>query len=139
MPWKLLSVIILLLTLTIFVGCQKTDLPILTKVRGEVLYQGEPLESAVIVFHPENGRAAEGKIIGGQITEVTTFSPNDGAPVGDLKVTIVSLEEPGEDVMAPRKSLIPKKYGSLKDSELSAELAPGIENVVSFELEGEPE
>lgn len=129
-----------LLTLTCsLAGCQKSDHPVLAKVRGEVMYQGEPLEQGLIVFHPATGRSAEGKISFGQITDVTTFEPNDGAPVGELKVTIVSLEEPGEDVMAPRKSLIPKKYGSLQSTELTAELQPGIENEVLFELEGPPE
>jgi hypothetical protein len=117
-------------------GCQTSDRAELTKVRGEVKYQGKPVAQGIVVFYPEAGRSAQGKIVDGQITEVTTFEPNDGAPAESMKVTVVSLEPAGADPMAPRKSLVPSKYSSVESTDLSVDLLPGTENDVLFELDG---
>jgi hypothetical protein len=129
----IVSVCLLLGGLT---GCQKSDRAELTKVRGEVKYQGKPVAQGIVVFYPETGRSAQGKIVDGQITEVTTFEPNDGAPAESMKVTVVSLEPAGADPMAPRKSLVPSKYSSVETTDLSVDLLPGTENDVLFELDG---
>ena len=40
-------------------------------VTGTVTYKGEPLKQGTITFVPENGRPGNGKIVDGQIVEVT--------------------------------------------------------------------
>jgi hypothetical protein len=84
------------------------------------------------VFHPEKGRPAQGKIVNGEITQVTTLVAGDGATPGMNKVTITAMEKP--DDMYNDKSLIPQKYGDLKKSELTWDLKPG-KNEVKFDIE----
>ncbi len=109
------------------------DRPELAAVSGTVTFKGQPLEQGSIIFLSDNNRPALGKIANGQITEVTTFEPGDGAPVGPSKVIIASMENPSADMYAPSKSLLPAKYGKPEESGLSVDLKPG-QNEVKFEL-----
>jgi hypothetical protein len=112
-------------------GCSKG--PDLAQVTGAVTYKGQPLKEGTITFVPSDGRAATGKIVDGKITEVTSFEPGDGVPIGSHKVVIQSIPS-AEDMYAPAKSAIPEKYSSLTNSGLSAEIKPG-ENTVNFDLQ----
>lgn len=109
--------------------------PRLGKLSGTVKYKGKPLTEGDIVFYPEEGRSAAGKVVDGEITDVTTYEPNDGAPVGKLKVVITAYDGPGTDMYAPRKLVIPDKYASLQTTDLSAEVSSNeADNEFSFEL-----
>jgi hypothetical protein len=101
-------------------------------VTGKVTFNNQPLVSGTITFLPANGRPAHGKIKDGEILDVTTYRPNDGAVLGSHKVLIQSVHNP-DDMYAPRKSLIAEKYGDLKLSDLTAEIKPGS-NEVKFNV-----
>lgn len=104
----------------------------LTPVTGTVHYKGQPLKEGSITFLPEKGRPATGKIVDGQIVEVTTNQANDGVPAGKHKVTITSIEG-GKDMYAPTKSRIPEKYAVAEQSGLTADIGPG-KNELKFDL-----
>ena len=85
-----------------------------------------------IVFHPEKGRPASGKIRDGKIVDVTTTTPNDGAPVGPVRVAIQSITN-ADKMDAPHNSLIPEIYGDPGKSGLTADIKAD-KNDLKFEL-----
>jgi hypothetical protein len=105
----------------------------LAVVTGAVEYNGKPLEHGTIVFYPDEGRSATGIIEDGEITEVTTYEPGDGVPLGHVKVVVTSVDRPDADMYTPTKSLIPTKYTQLQTTPLEAEIERGA-NTVEFKL-----
>jgi hypothetical protein len=119
-------------------------------VKGTVTLDGKPLAKGSITFETTDARPATGTIVAGEIVEVTTYDPGDGAPVGQHKVAIAATEDaasavvanPGEakqsatDYMAG-KSLIPAMYNDPSASGLTAEIKPG-QNTVEFKLVSKP-
>ncbi len=122
------------LMLLVVLGCGGSDKAKLAPVSGTVTYKDAPLKNGSITFLPESGRSAGGKIVDGQITEVTTYDIGDGSPIGTHKVIITSVESKGEGTQAVTKSLIPAKYGDRVKSGLTATIEAGKKNVVDFKL-----
>ncbi len=125
-------------------GC--SDRPSLGKVKGTVTLDGTPLPYGTVTFELAGHRPATGKIVDGTITEVTTYDPGDGAPVGSHRVAVTANAEPGPAVAAnpgdgkapagnymSGKSLIPAAYNDPSTSGLTAEIKGG-ENVVEIKL-----
>src|SRR5262245_44449132 len=118
-------------------------------VKGTVTYNGKPLAKGTILFEPTGQRSATGKIVDGEIVEVTTYKSGDGAVVGPHKVAIFSTEEPASgggnpgDASKPNpdymtgKSLIPAHYSDITTSGLTADIQSG-ENTVTFTLTSAP-
>ena len=127
---------VLCVILPVTCGCGGSGRPKLAPVTGVVNYNGEPLSEGMITFQPEEGRSASGKIVDGAITEVTTFDPKDGAPVGTHIVTVSAIPN-AEDMFADHTSLIPLKYADPKKSGLSATIEAGASNHVEIELTDE--
>ena len=93
-------------------------------------------------------RPASGKIVDGQITEVTTFDPNDGVPLGVAKIAVHAFAgegagagavaaHPGDiqpadmsDYMGVQASLIPPHYNDPASSGLTHEIQRGENNVI---------
>ena len=115
--------------LGLVVGCGG---PGVAPVEGTVTFKGEPLKEGTILFHPEKGRPAAGKIRDGKIVEVTTETLNDGVPVGRVRVAIQAITN-ADKMDGPHKSLIPEKYGEADKSELKAEITAG-KNDLKFDL-----
>jgi hypothetical protein len=119
--------------------------PEMAPVKGKVTLDGKPLAKGTIRFEAPGHRAATGKIEDGEIVEMTTYKPNDGAPVGSHKVAIWATADAapavvtnpgqgkvGENYMSG-KSLIPAKYNDPATSGLTADIPSGG-GTVSFEL-----
>lgn len=118
-------------------------------VSGTVTLDGKPLVSGTITFETTGSRPASGVIKEGEILNVMTYEPNDGAPVGTHQVSITATEiaksavvaNPGEttdfdpNYMGGGNSLILKKYNNPSTSGLTAEIQSGTENVLQFDLE----
>jgi len=110
-------------------GCNNNNASV-GSVSGTVSYDGQPLKSGEITFLPAQGRPGYGKVVDGQIQEVTTESAGDGAPVGTNRITITAREEstavaqPGQ-MAAPGRSLIPERYGDAEKSGLTADIKAG--------------
>src|SRR5262245_53617090 len=125
-------------------GC--SGRPTLAKVKGTVTLDGKPLPFGTVTFEAKGVRPATGKIVNGEIVEVTTYDPGDGAPVGEHRVAVTANAEPGPavvanpgDAKAPKgdymsgKSLIPSAYNDPGTSGLTAEIKKG-ENTVEVKL-----
>ena len=100
-------------------------------VKGTVTLDGVPLVSGVIGFVPNNGRPAYGKVVNGEIREVTSETANDGALVGNHRVTLQPT--PTGDMKVKPDSSIPQRYGDPATSDLTAEIKPGT-NELRFAL-----
>jgi hypothetical protein len=108
------------------------------------------LKSGKIRFEAPGVKPATGKIVNGEIVELTTFKDNDGVPVGSHKVAVWALEDaasavvanPGEGKIGANymggKSLIPDVYGNPATSGLTAEVKSSGDNTVAFELFANP-
>lgn len=126
-------------------GC--SDRPPMAKVRGTVTLDGKPLPFGVVTFEAAGLRSATAKVVNGELTEVTTFDPNDGVPVGSHRVAVTANAEPGSAVTAnpgdtkrpppadymSGKSLIPAAYNDPATSKLTADIKPG-DNLVELKL-----
>lgn len=123
----------------------------LAQVKGTVSYQGKPIENGTIVFEVSGYRSAYGQIANGQIVNVSTLEPNDGAPVGEARVainataatappaatdsTVTGGDAPGgPSGMTIPKNLLPAKYANPETSELTATIQSG-ENDLVFDLQ----
>ena len=112
-------------------------------------HNGVPIKKAVVVFHNPKGRAGTGYIENGIVTGVTTYSDNDGAPVGKMTITIHEQNEVngggyngvqrkssvGQHIVnrVPAKHTLPLRYCDPATSGLSVEVHTGS-NEVSFDL-----
>ena len=104
-----------------------------------VALDGKPLPFGTVTFEAKGLRSATGKVVNGEITEVTTYDPGDGAPVGNHRVVVTANAEPGAAIapnpggapQAPKgeymsgKSLIPSAYNNPDTSGLTAEIKSG--------------
>jgi len=125
------------------VGC--SDRPRMATVKGTVTLDGAPLVAGTVTFESPGLRPATAKIVRGELTEVSTFEPNDGAPVGSHSVAVAASEDAASAVVAdpgqatPKgsymvgKSIIPRAYNDPATSKLTVEVTPG-ENVVELKL-----
>src|SRR5205823_3254619 len=114
-------------------GCGSGRPPV-APVKGKVTLDGKPLAKGTITFEATGKRPATGKIIDGEIVEMTTYTTGDGAPVGSHKVAVWATEDaaanvaanPGEGKIGANymtgKSLIPAMYNDPNTSGLSAEV-----------------
>jgi hypothetical protein len=133
--------------LTNFSGCNRRTGPLRIAISGEVLLDGEPLESGRIQFTPvdeTNGPAAVTTVIDG----IYVFDPTNGPVVGKNKIQIESLPDPGFELddeaayaQAIRKSkgknvmppdVIPPRYNAR--TELFATISPHAETEFDFAL-----
>lgn len=134
-------------------------------VSGTVIYKGTPVQGATVTFHNEGApRVAtgitddEGKFV------LSSFEYNDGAIVGEHKITVTKVEggapaasaadtqklldnptaltqmaqahSQGEGTGQPTgpKSLLPEKYGSVATSPLKETVGGDNENTFVLEL-----
>ena len=125
----------------LLVGCGGSDRPATVQVKGVVLYNGQPLEGADVVFTPGTGRPATGRTNAQGEFTLTTFEPGDGALTGEHVVTIGKSESPAQageiDRHAPTpvsKALLPAKYSDARVTELKATVTAAGPNEPKFEL-----
>lgn len=118
-------------------------------VQGTVTYDGKPLKHGAIIFEVDGNRPAYGQIEEGQIVNVSTFTANDGVPVGEAKVAVNSVSEPGSGNgsgpsgpsdrpgetggIVAGKNQLPLRYANPATSGLTATITAG-ENDLSFDL-----
>lgn len=111
---------------------------------GTVLYQGEPVAEATVLFIPIGHNHAATALTDetGQF-QLQTFDPGDGAVPGEYKVTVRKVEvitaggAAQDDVEAPppvERSLLPVKYADANTSGLTASVKDEGENTFNFEL-----
>ena len=122
------------LGITCCLGCTKApERAAVFPVHGQVLYEGRPIASAMVVFHPLTGVVpADARPIGytdesGHF-RLATFQPNDGAPAGKYVVTIerrVRPKELADDANLAVPNLLPAKYATTAATPLKIEVTSG--------------
>jgi hypothetical protein len=138
--------------LLVLAGCG-SDRPPLGRVSGTVNYNGQPVASGAVVFEVSGARPAHAKIVNGEITEVTTYDPNDGVPVGLARIAVFATDSsatspsstpspaadpgsyrPGANYMgAGAKPLVPRRYNDPSTSGLTWQIEKG-KNEVTLDL-----
>jgi hypothetical protein len=136
-PWCFNSYVVAVATVFSIglAGCSKGHGT--ASVSGVVVYKGQPVEAATVIFHPQGdataARPAQGKSdSGGHFTLTTYFGPNDqppGALPGDYKVTVTKIDEPtgafDPHKDPPLKNHLPVKYALPHPSPLKVSIQPG--------------
>ncbi len=115
-----------------FAGCGRQG-PVVAPVSGTVTYNGAPLKEGGITFAPSQGRSAFGRIVDGQIIEVTTNTTGDGVIVGTAAVGIQATTNLGK-MQGPHRPIIPQRYFDPATANLSANIVAGEPNELRFDL-----
>ena len=126
----------LLSTLVTLLGCGGNP----ATVTGIVTIDGEPLERGKVGFTPlSGGLKAIGKIESNGNYELST-NRESGLQVGEYLATVISTEpgvmDPDGGPPMPGKSLIPKRYGRVRTSDLSFSVKGGS-NTIDIALSSE--
>jgi len=154
---RFLTTITFVVVLPALVGCSSdsstSERPRVVPVSGRVLANGEPLAGAHVTFtNTQANRSAFAKTDEEGKFRLTTFTPNDGAVPGKQQISVSKLESiesanagvdrtttPNAAPTPARRWLIPRHYGDLRTSGLSAEVPEqGISDLV-LELRGAAE
>ena len=122
--------VLVILGLIAVSGCKGPKIKGLVPVRGTVTYNGEPLEGAAVCFTPKEfqtgDRLATGKTDAKGTFELRTIGELGILP-GEYVVVLVKNEAspgnqtppPGRPAPVQVKSLIPKRYGDPKTTDLN--------------------
>lgn len=108
------------------VGCGRSDLPPLGRVRGTVTLDGKPLSGAIVSFQPENGRPAVANTDANGNYELVYIGGVKGAKVGLNSVRVFWPDD------VEGTAVIPDKYNA--KTTLKFEVKPG-NNKFDLELE----
>ena len=135
-------------------GCGPAG-PEMGQVTGKVTMDGSLVTEGSVQFWPESGRPSRGSIDEDGTFRLTTFKSNDGALVGDHRVTIKStqLSEPQPEIestaaeiahFSQKKAkpirasrvvwIVPQKYSEFDTSPLVATVKSG-DNEINFNIE----
>ncbi len=120
-------------------GCGGSGNPPTAKVSGVVTYKSAPVGEAIVTFMPTTGRPATGQTDASGKYTLSTFGTNDGAVIGDHKVSItpyqpdVAMPETPEEAEAAPKLPFPARYANPDSSNLKATVKSGS-NEANFEL-----
>jgi hypothetical protein len=125
------NLVVFVLLVTAPLGCGPKG-PELGQVCGTVTLDGNPLEKAVVMFQPTQGRPSFAVTDEEGHYEIKFTIDDQGAQVGTHKVVIRSeIPSEMEDQAAARAELLPKRYHD--ESQLTAEVSPGA-NTIDFDL-----
>jgi hypothetical protein len=99
-------------------------------VHGKIVYEGQPLPHAFIVFHSlgdPGAKPVRPTAYGqddGSFT-LTTYAAKDGAPAGEYAVTVECRIPPIDDNGKPGRNILPPRYLRPETSGLRVQLAEG--------------
>jgi hypothetical protein len=133
-----LAISLALVALSATGGCGSGKLPV-APAKGQVFYQGKPLEFGSVMFQPSAGPPARGIIQPDGSFQLSTYGANDGAIIGLHQVRVACFESQRPAGSAPPagkgeagvgRSLIPAKYSNLDTSELLVEVKAANEPFV---------
>lgn len=135
-PMPSLRCLTILLASVSFLGCR--DKPSVAPVKGKVLLDGQPLTKGSVLTMPSAGRGANGAIGPDGSFELSTFGQRDGAKIGRHKVAVVAFEHSDSGPEANLgKLLVPKRYTNPETSELTIDVAAGVDNAPVLELKSQ--
>jgi|SRR6516162_1280462 hypothetical protein len=119
-------------------SCGGADRKPVYPVKGQVNFEGRPLPSAFVVFHPLGGPDVDSIRPVGQgdragSFNLTTYTRHDGAPAGEYAVT-VEFRPPPLDGDAPHDDILPARYAKPESSGLRVQVIEGDNELPPFEL-----
>jgi hypothetical protein len=126
-------------------SCSSAD----ANVQGQVLYQGNPIEGAVVTFHPKNANDVKAERPSGLTDKEGKFTlstgTKSGAPAGEYTVTVnwhKPVDPPGakkvmntEPPPQPPDVFQGKPYADAKTTKLTATVSSGTNNLEPFRLD----
>ena len=124
-------------------GCNSASGPQIVPAGGVVLFEGQPLAGARVIFNPASGRPAQGASDAQGRFRLSTLKPGDGAVIGKHRVAVIAPREgveamPGAGAApaAPHPpAALPQKYSTPDTSELEFEVVAGGKNEFELKLE----
>lgn len=142
----------------VIAGCGRSG-PELARVQGLVTLDGVAVKEGSVQFWPDTGRPARASIAEDGTYQLTTFKPNDGAYVGQHRVTIKATKlaspDPDPEIESTQAEIehfrkpgvkrirasrvvwvIPRKYAEVDTSPLSAMVESGS-NEINFDIKDE--
>jgi 3',5'-cyclic AMP phosphodiesterase CpdA len=108
-------------------------------VRGKVFFEGTPAANAQVVFYLISNAGKNFTYAGDALVDadgsftLTTYTANDGAPVGEYAVTITNRDPMWDEQGKPGPNRLPARYGRPQTSGLRAKVEEGA-NEYTFEL-----
>ena len=126
----------------ILTGCSKSDRPATALASGRVTLEGGPVVGASVMFQPvAGGRPGTGITDSDGVYRISSYGqPNDGAAVGEHRVSVVKIAGAGAFTLAPAEAasttaVAPQSTDSLSEiagprEEESENTAPEIEYLV---------
>jgi hypothetical protein len=100
-------------------------------VTGTATLNGQPIDSAVVTFHPVQGEyPGVGRIENGEIVAVTTLKSGDGLIPGEHRITVFSEQSEG-DLSA---TTIPPRFSNPEKSGLLCQVSSDGPNRLKLEL-----
>jgi hypothetical protein len=107
-------------------------------VQGKVFYEKKPAFKALVFLHPAEPADPPDPLPRGVVREdgsfrITTYAPEDGAPVGQYTVTVVwkSQSRYGDST---ETNLLPARYMSPATSNLTVQVREGTNELEPFNL-----
>jgi hypothetical protein len=110
-------------------------------VMGTVLIDGKPVPQATVAFHKYNETTKAWQQVCDGLTDVngrfqvTTYTKNDGCPVGEYAVTVRRSGKGVSDDESPEKNQLPERYATPDKTALRAIIGETT-NQMRFELLG---
>jgi len=131
-----------------FAGCSKQPYEV-APVSGVVVIAGQPFTQGKVMFAPiakgndgKAGKPAFGRVGPEGAFTLSTYSTDDGAVVGDHRVTVMHDEPPQDDPNAPKppkppfyRVVVPKKVTVVAGQENKIDVNLTQQDVVRFGLE----
>ena len=130
----------------LIVGCGGSDQKEVEPVSGSVVLDGQIPVDATVVFHPINRDEDDrtpvprGTVKSDGTFEMRTYGANDGAPIGDYKVTfswqgdLSQYKDLSEDEIDALPELMPEKYTSSKTTDVKVTIKEGKNKLDKFVL-----
>lgn len=126
------------------IGCGSHDGRVkVYPVHGKVLANGQPAAGARVVFYPiaqesegQKRPTPSGETDAAGEYRLQSFSPDDGASVGDYRVTVVWLEPPPPNAhgIFDQRDRLAGRYASPETSNLTARVEKGGGEIPAFSL-----
>jgi len=131
-----------LVTVGLLSGCGKAKQPweVVHPAKGVVHYKGEPLAGARITLIPQDGDVPETVRPSATSSEdgtfeLGTYDKSDGAPAGNYKALVLHFPTVGpKENPSPGPNSLPKKYAKVETTDLTIELAEGVNDIPTLEL-----
>ena len=110
-------------------------------VKGELKFLGEPLENALVVFHPLNSEdprvlPARAHTDSRGHFRLTTYDANDGAAPGQYAVTVECYRTVNNgDSFVPGPNVLPQHYADPRATDVHLEIAAQPNQLAPIDLQ----